>query len=455
MLFTTEWLSTIFTDYVGAAKESLPIGEVVTDSRKETNKALFIPISGEKFDGHDFLKQAFNNGAIAALWEKGRDLPGFLPTDFPVYFVDDTLYALQRLASAYRDLVNPVVIGITGSNGKTTTKDLMTAILKTSFRTHGTKGNLNNHIGLPLTILSMPADAEVLVTEMGMNHSGEIEVLSNIARPDYGIITNIGESHIEYLGTREGIASAKLEIVEGMNQNGCLALDGDEPLLAHMHDQSNVITCGFDAHNDIMIDNVTLGQNRTQFKLSNGEQYTIPLMGRHHALNAALAITVAKQLGVAADTLNETLANLEHTSMRFELLKGKHEVSIINDAYNASPTSMKAAIDVVKQMEGFRRRVLVLGDILELGDQSESFHRSLTDSIVPPITAVFTLGEHAKVISEAAKDKNPNITSMHFTSKESLLKALGEYLSEDTLILFKASRMMQFEWFVEKISNEA
>ncbi|GAA0613072.1 UDP-N-acetylmuramoyl-tripeptide--D-alanyl-D-alanine ligase [Virgibacillus siamensis] len=454
MLFTTEWLSTVFTRYTGSADES-PIDEVVTDSRKKTNQALFIPITGEKFDGHDFLKQAFNNGAVAALWETGRDLPGFLPDDFPVYYVDDTLHALQRLAAVYREKVNPVVIGITGSNGKTTTKDLMSAILKPSFRTHYTKGNLNNHIGVPLTILSMPADSEVLVTEMGMNHFGEIEVLSRIAKPDYAIITNIGESHIEYLGSREGIATAKLEIMEGMKDNGWLILDGDEPLLRHLHNRNNVITCGFDTQNDVIIENVTLGQNRTQFSLSNGEPFSIPLLGRHHALNAALAATVAKRIGVAAETINKAFDSLEHAQMRFELRKGKHGASIINDAYNASPTSMKAAIEVVKQMEGFRRRLLVLGDILELGDQSESFHRSVTDSIAQPITAVFTLGEQAKVISEAVKDKNPNIISMHFTSKDSLLEVLGEYLSEDTLILFKASRMMQFEWFVEQLGNEA
>lgn len=456
MLFTAEWLSNIFTNYKGrAAKDSLAIGEVVTDSRKETNNALFIPIAGEKFDGHDFLKQAFDNGAVATLWEEGRKVPEFLPADFPVYYVGDTLHALQKLASAYREMVKPIVIGITGSNGKTTTKDLMSVVLKSSFRTHYTEGNLNNHIGLPLTILSMPGNTEVLVVEMGMNHFGEIEVLSNIAKPDYAIITNIGESHIEYLGTREGIATAKLEIVKGMKEDGILVIDGDEPLLNQMHNQSNVITCGFDAHNDVIIEKVNLGQTQTKFSLSNGEQFTIPLLGRHHALNASLAFTIAERFGVSVVSLNERLASLEHTSMRFELLKGKNDVSVINDAYNASPTSMKAAIEVVKQMKGFNHKVLVLGDILELGGQSESFHQSIADSVENPITAVFTFGERAEVISETVKERNLNIPSVHFSSKDSLLEALEEYAAEDTLILFKASRMMQFEWFVEKLMNPA
>ncbi|WP_077326009.1 UDP-N-acetylmuramoyl-tripeptide--D-alanyl-D-alanine ligase [Virgibacillus siamensis] len=451
MLFTTEWLSTIFKDCQGAFKEPLPIKEVVTDSRKNTNKALFIPISGETFDGHDFINQAFNNGAVGTLWEKGKELPGFLPTDFPIYFVDNTLVALQQLASAYRDVVDPTVIGITGSNGKTTTKDLMAAVLKKSFRTHNTEGNLNNHIGVPLTILSMPRDTQVLVAEMGMNHFGEIEVLSNIIKPDYAIITNIGESHIEYLGSREGIATAKLEIIKGMNEDGCLILDGDELLLKQMHSRNNVITCGFDAHNDVIIKHVNLGQKRTHFTLSNGEQYAIPLMGGHHALNATFAITIAGKMGVSATDMNDALSTLEHTSMRFELLQGTNGVSVINDAYNASPTSTKAAITVVKQMDGFDQKVLVLGDILELGEQSELFHQSIANVIDNSITAVFTLGEQAERITQETKQNNPSIICRHYKSKEVLLEALGEYLRQDTLILFKASRMMQFEWFVEEI----
>lgn len=453
MLFTTEWLTSIFGDYKGVATDPIGIAEVATDSRKKTHKSLFIPIIGENFDGHDYIKQAFNQGAVAVLWQKEKQLPSFLPTDFPVFFVEDTLEALQELASFYRKKINPIVIGITGSNGKTTTKDIVASVVKTVFNTQQTKGNLNNHIGLPLTILSMTPETEVLIVEMGMNQYGEIERLSNIAKPDIAVITNIGESHIEYLGSRAGIAKAKLEIVSGMKENSFLIVDGDEPLLGEMHKRDNVITCGFNADNEVVVEKVKLSQNNTQFQLSDGYEYKLPLLGNHHALNAAFAITVADRLQIPKSKVIKALTELERTSMRFELLKGKNDVSVINDAYNASPTSMRASINVVKQMEGFKHKVLVLGDIFELGNESRLFHQSIAESIDDSISTLFTFGDDSKEISSTVNKRNSAINCSHFTSKTDLLNALEEYLTKDTLILFKASRGMQFEQFVEKLTN--
>ncbi|SFB18951.1 UDP-N-acetylmuramoyl-tripeptide--D-alanyl-D-alanine ligase [Lentibacillus halodurans] len=450
-LFTTQWLTAVFPDYKGAAHKSIEVAEVSTDSRKKTNHSLFIPLVGENFDGHHYMKEAFNQGAVAALWQNKKELPAFLPADFPVFFVEDTLSALQDLAIAYREKVNPAVIGVTGSNGKTTTKDLIASIVGSSLKTHHTIGNLNNQIGVPITILSMPPDTEALVVEMGMNHFGEIETLSNIAKPDYAVITNIGESHIEYLGSREGIAKAKLEITKGMNKDGHLLIDGDEALLRQVHQRRHVITCGFDPGNDVYIKNVNLFTNRTQFELSDGEVYTIPLLGSHHALNAAFAVIIAKLLDVAKDKVKQGLAALKQTSMRFELLSGKNGSSIINDAYNASPTSMKASINVVKQLEGFRQKVLVLGDIFELGEQSKSLHQSVADSIDDSADAVFSLGDDAGDITSIVEKRYQTIDCRHFASKEELSAALEEYVSKDTLILFKASRGMQFESLVKQV----
>src|SRR5690625_3399660 len=225
MLFTMKELALKFSNYHGELDFSLPIETVCTDSRVKMNNSLFIPIIGDNFDGHDFIQQAIHNGAIAAFWDKEIDLPSSIPTYFPIFYVSDTTIALQELASFYRDKVDPIVIGITGSNGKTTTKDIVASVMSTTYETHYTKGNLNNHIGLPLTILSMSRATEVLVLEMGMNDFGEIDLLSKIAKPDYAIITNIGESHIEFLGTREGITQAKLEVLNGMKNNGMLIID--------------------------------------------------------------------------------------------------------------------------------------------------------------------------------------------------------------------------------------
>lgn len=451
MLFTTKWLTEHFINFCGRAQDSITIEEVTTDSRQKVKKSLFIPIIGENFDGHDYIKQAVNNGAVAVLWDEDKPFPTSLPTDFPVFIVNNTLTALQELAAQYRNKINPIVIGITGSNGKTTTKDLVAAVVRTTYRTHYTKGNFNNHIGLPLTILSMDGNTEVLVLEMGMSDFGEIERLSAIAKPDYAIITNVGESHIKFLGSREGIAKAKMEIATGLKDNGMMIIDGDEELLSLVHTQNNTITCGFNKNNHVVIDHVEINHQTTDFQLSDGTTYTIPLLGKHHAKNAAFAIVLGEQLGIDPKKRKQALLGLELTSMRFELMKGMRDVSIINDAYNASPTSMNAAIEVVKQMVGFTEKVLVLGDILELGKHTEAMHLSVAEVIETPITAVFTFGNDAKIISSEVNVNKLGIKGKHFSSKEELLKELQPYLHKDSLILFKASRGLQFESLVEEI----
>lgn len=451
MLFTTEWLCNHFKNYHEKAKNSIGIDTVTTDSRREVKNALFIPLIGERFDGHDYIMQAINNGVAAAFWDINKPLPKLLPKDFPLFFVDDTLTALQELAVQYRKEVNPIVVGITGSNGKTTTKDIVTAVGKRKYNTHHTVGNLNNHIGLPFTILSMPRNTELLVLEMGMSDFGEIELLADIAAPDYAIITNIGESHIEFLGSREGIAKAKLEITKGLKDDGIVIFDGDEPLLHAGIRQPNTITCGFNQGNDVVIDRVAVSQNATAFHLSDGIDYTVPLLGKHHAQNATFAIALGEKLGISKEEIKQALASLKVTSMRFELIEGENGVSMINDAYNASPTSMKAAIEVVKQLDGFTEKVLVLGDILELGVHSEALHRSVSEVIDTPVTAMFTFGKEANAITAAVTETRPYIKAKHFSGKEALLAALKPYLKEDVLILFKASRGMQFESLIESI----
>ncbi|HLR66058.1 UDP-N-acetylmuramoyl-tripeptide--D-alanyl-D-alanine ligase [Virgibacillus alimentarius] len=455
MLFTTKWLSAVFGGHQGQTKDSITINEVTTDSRLKSNKSLFIPLVGENFDGHHYLKQAYDNGAIATLWNKQKDLPSFLPANFPVFYVENTLDALQKLASAYRQEINPTVVGITGSNGKTTTKDIVASVLKKAYKTHYTKGNFNNHIGLPLTILSMERHTEILVLEMGMNHKGEIEKLTKIANPDYAIITNIGESHIEFLGSRKAIANAKLEIVQGMGEKSSLIIDGDEELLASIKPKTNVITCGFHHSNNVVINDTEIFHQETRFHLSDGEWWTIPLLGKHNALNATYAITLGKLLGMNETVISEALQTLERTSMRFEMLEGNNGVSIINDAYNASPTSMKAAIEVMKQIEGFKEKVLILGDILELGDYSKEMHESVAKVITYPVTALFTFGKESKYISDQIQKENQRMTCMHFDSKEKLFVKLRGYLRKDALLLFKASRGMQLESLVEAIQKKS
>src|SRR5699024_4815645 len=264
----------------------------MTDSRKFAANSLFIPIVGERFDSHQFLAQAIENGAVATLWDESQTIPEAFAEEISFFLVDDTIIAMQQLAKAYRKLIDPLVVGITGSNGKTTTKDLVSATLRQAFRAHATKGNFNNDIGLPLTILSMPRKTEVLILEMGMNHFHEIERLTYIAEPNYAIITNIGESHIEFLGSREGIAKAKLEIKEGLQQDGALIIDGDEALLDHIKQEKYVVSCGYSNNNDIVLSNIKLENQRTYFTYQQ-DTYHVPLLGKHHAKNACFAIWIA------------------------------------------------------------------------------------------------------------------------------------------------------------------
>lgn len=451
MLFSSEELFSYFPKNIRTSDSPFMIQEVNTDSRKKSKNSLFIPIAGDTFNGHHYIDEAIKNGAIAALWEEGETLPKTIPVDFPIFLVADTIQALQKLAYEYRQKVNPIVIGITGSNGKTTTKDLTASILKTTYQTHATEGNLNNHIGLPLTILSMPSSTEVLVVEMGMNHFGEIDRLSKIARPDFAVITNIGESHIENLGSREGILQAKLELLHGLKDNGMLIIDGDEPLLSSFFTKSYVMTCGFDVNNKIRVDNVQMDDKHTRFRVCSEEYYTIPLLGKHHAKNATYAFTIAKKLNVSIENIQKGFSSLNLPSMRFEFLEGKKGVTIINDAYNASPTSMKASIDVVRQMENYSEKVLVLGDILELGTHAKELHESIASTIQPPITAVFTYGKHIKYLHDVLIENNNNFIVQYFESKEDLVETLKHYLREDTLLLFKASRGMKFEKIISKL----
>ncbi|WP_339227605.1 UDP-N-acetylmuramoyl-tripeptide--D-alanyl-D-alanine ligase [Oceanobacillus sp. FSL K6-2867] len=453
MLFTTNWLAKQFPSYQGRGQENITIKQVTTDSRTKGEGLLFVPLVGENFDGHDFVKQAIENGACAIIWDESKYLPDSIPNNLPIYFVKDTLKALQDLSSAHRTEVDPIVIGITGSNGKTTTKDLASAVVKTTYRTHATKGNFNNHIGLPLTILSMDRNTEALIVEMGMSNFEEIDLLTRIARPDIAIITNIGESHIEFLGSREGIAKAKLEIVNGLDKDGILIIDGDEPLLREKNIEQKKITCGFSEENDYNISEVKIHTTETEFVFSDGISYHIPLFGKHHAKNASFALALGKFLNIPTEKSKQALQNLKLTGMRFELVKGKNNVSIINDAYNASATSMKAAIEVVKQMSGFQEKVLVLGDILELGDHAREFHESVAEVIEEPITVLFTYGDHAKWIQAAVQAKDQKIVCKHFASKEELVHELDPYLTKNSLLLFKASRGLKFEEMIEAIST--
>ncbi len=422
------------------------VAGVTTDTRKITNANLFVPLQGEKSNGHDHVQQAFEQGASASFWEHNQPNP---PEGTALVFVDDSLKALQQLAKAYLNELDTKVIGITGSNGKTTTKDMTASILGTKYRVHKTSGNFNNHIGLPLTVLSAPEDTEMLILEMGMSSRGEISLLSKIGQPDAAIITNIGESHLLDLGSREGIADAKMEIVEGLKPDGVLIYNGDEPLLINRVTDLEIrkISFGRSLTNDYYPLKIESGQDDMKFTIEKEGQheFLLPVLGTHNVLNSMAAIAVGREMGVSFDEIAKGLSELKLTNMRMEVTFGAKGEKIINDAYNASPTSMKAAIELVKAMTDATKKILVLGDMLELGPEEAAYHYKMGELITEEIDYVLAYGNLSANLAEGAKGNLGAERVFHFDDKQALVQKLKELTEPHALVLVKASRGMRLE----------
>ena len=436
--------------------EDIEIIGVSTDSRKIETNQLFVPLIGENFDGHQFIQTAIEKGATATLWKRSIPYPNELNKSIPVILVDDTLVALQRLAKEYKNMVQPIVVGVTGSNGKTTTKDLIASILRQKYKVHKTIGNLNNHIGLPLTLLSMPFDTEVAVLEMGMSNKGEIELLTNIAQPDIAVITNIGESHIEYLKTRENIALAKLEIVKGLKEQGLLIANGDEPLLRNLvggngHFQIKWIGNG-EKNQSYPVEKKLLDSEKMFFTTSDGADYVLPLLGNHNVINAMLAIEVGKKLNIDVPTIKKGLEELQITGMRLEKQVAKNGALLLNDAYNASPTSMKASLELLASFPNTLKKVAILGDMLELGKQEKEYHNEIGRLCASlNIDHLITTGTLGKEIFRGALNANLDDQDATHLPIEDISDFVLHHFDQNTVILVKASRGVHLERVVETI----
>nr|WP_263323824.1 UDP-N-acetylmuramoyl-tripeptide--D-alanyl-D-alanine ligase [Neobacillus sp. Marseille-Q6967] len=433
------------------------ISGVSIDSRKISSGNLFIPFKGEQVDGHKYVEDSIKKGAAAALWQSDVPNP---PTHLPILIVDDCLKALQDLARQYRNELPVKVIGITGSNGKTTTKDMTASLLSTSYNVKKTEGNYNNHIGLPLTVLGLDEDTEIAVLEMGMSGRGEIEFLTKLACPDAVVITNIGESHLLDLGSREAIAEAKLEILQGLKENGLAVLHGDEPLLMDRIHQFKgnvqVQTFGRKKSNDLYPTDIIQLDQGNRFKINDStETFELPVLGTHNIMNALAAMLIARYFSVPYEIMNKGLANTKLTNMRMELVEGVKGEKIINDAYNASPTSMMAAIELVSNLKGYEQIILVLGDMLELGPQEEQYHTQIGEGLNPEkIDLLFTYGQLGKHIAKGAYSSFGEKRVFAFTDKEELIIELEKYVHEKTLVLVKASRGMKLEDIVTALQKK-
>lgn len=422
---------------------------VSIDTRTIEKNNLFVPFPGENVDGHRFIDNAFEKGAALSLTEHEIDSEG----QRPLIKVEDGLKALQEISKSYLNMVSPKVIAITGSNGKTTTKDMVECLLAPYYKVKKTIGNYNNEIGLPLTILQLDHDTDISILEMGMDAKGDIEYLSEMTSPDVAVITNIGESHIEKLGSRENIASAKYEIVNGLKETGTFIYSRDYPLLEQIVERDvayKIRSGGLDEANDLQITNVKQTAEGTVFNVSGiGTPVEIPQLGVHNSSNAVLALLAAEAVGLDISKVQHHFRDLKVTDMRMEQVNHASGALFINDAYNASPSSMKSAINTIGNMD-YDVKILVLADILELGTYRRELHESVGKYInesANEFSLLLTYGRDAEMIHETVDDTRKK----HFGSLEELAEELKMHLDENTVVLLKGSRGMGVERVIEYI----
>ncbi|MFD1203663.1 UDP-N-acetylmuramoyl-tripeptide--D-alanyl-D-alanine ligase [Sporosarcina contaminans] len=432
----------------GQMLENSIVTGVSIDTRTIAPGDLFIPFRGEQVNGHRFVRQAFEKGAAASLWLK--DEPD-APQDLPLIFVDDAEKALQQIAKSYRYLLDCKIIGVTGSNGKTSTKDLIAGVLSPHFKVKKTEGNFNNELGLPLTLLSLEEDTEVAVLEMGMSGFGEISFLSEMAEPHFAVITNIGEAHMQDLGSREGIAKAKFEIIDGLQDGGILFYDGDEPLLKPFVESANgLFSVSFGHQNglDLSITDLYASDEGSRFTISgkvNGT-FTIPVYGSHQVKNALAAILIANELGMTADQIRESLKNCRLTDMRMQPVLADNGALYINDAYNAAPTSMSAALNFLKETALRSEKWVVLGDMLELGDDERYYHESIADQLgTLSLNGILLYGPRMKWLFEKLQQSGQPNVYWSETDIEPIVNVLSKDTNENSIVLLKGSRGVELE----------
>ncbi|MDD3569864.1 MAG: UDP-N-acetylmuramoyl-tripeptide--D-alanyl-D-alanine ligase [Lachnospiraceae bacterium] len=437
--------------FLKTCDRNLKIEKLTTDTREIEKGSLFIPFQGDNFDGHDFIEQAFEKGALCCFSQKKIEAKGI------IILVEDTRKAFRMLAMYYLTLFNVKVVGITGSVGKTTTKDMIASVLEEKYKVLKTQGNFNNEIGLPKTIFNLEDDHEVAVLEMGMNSFGEISRLSEIAKPDIAVITNVGVSHIENLGSREGILRAKSEIFEYLKKDGVAVLNADNDMIATLSGKLNFKTFWFSIENksDFYAENIAPigleGIKCTVVFKDEKTDVTIPVPGEHMVLNALSAAAVGKALNLTMEQIKRGIENFVPTAMRMAVNKTDFGLTLINDAYNANPVSMKAAIDVLCTSKG--RTVAIMGDMFELGNFAPSLHYEVGEYAVKAgVFLSICIGENSLKIYDGIKENGGN--AMYFKTQEEFLQSnLKEiFISGDT-VLIKASRGMHFEKTAEKLQE--
>jgi UDP-N-acetylmuramoyl-tripeptide--D-alanyl-D-alanine ligase len=430
---------------------------VSIDSRKVSKNNLFVPIKGMTVNGHKFINDVIEKGACATLWNKDEPNP---PENIAVLLVEDTLKALQDLALWYRNTLSAKIVGITGSNGKTSTKDITAGVLSQKFKTQKTMGNFNTEIGVPYTLLSLDEDCEAAVIEMGMERKGEIDFLTRLVQPDIGIITSVGLVHIDNFPSIEEIAKAKLEITEGIKENGLFIYFGDDPLIERtvnatkMKHSIRKQTFGLEEHNTLFLTDFSESMEGINFKVNDqglGELY-VEMLGKHQALNSMAAILAARELGMNDEEIRLGLLRIEKTGLRNEVIK-INDCTILNDCYKSNPVSISAALDIFELIDA-KKKITVLGDMLGYREMSHDMHYNVGKNLaLHNIDELVTIGQEAKFMAKGAKENTKIKSIVEFDTKEEATEYLKKYMDENCAILIKGSRFLKLEYIVNTLKN--
>ncbi|WP_338215440.1 UDP-N-acetylmuramoyl-tripeptide--D-alanyl-D-alanine ligase [Companilactobacillus muriivasis] len=428
--------------------EDVEITGVCFDSRKAKKGDLFFPLQGDR-DGHEFIDSAIENGVSATIWQSDHDIPN---DKIPYVVVKNVSNAFETLAKYYLNKVNPKVVAVTGSNGKTTTKDMIAKILSTSNNVAKTPQNFNNEIGVPFTILNMPTNTEVLVIEMGMDRPGQIDHLSSIANPDISVITMIGEAHIEFFGTRDKIADAKMEITDHLNEDGAFVYNGDEPLLLERAKNVEQRQLSFGSHdsNDLYATEIQAGKTTTSFTTNQWPdvKFEIPMMGEYNVNNALAALLVGRALHIKPVAMQKALGELFVTENRTEWLKSQNGADILSDVYNSNPTAAIEVLHSLKDIKTDGRKLIVLGDMLELGDASKRLHESLAEHIDgADFEKVYLVGPDMKYLRDKLSSKYDQNDLLWYDKDQlaDLTTDLKKELKPNDTVLLKASHGIHLE----------
>lgn len=433
--------------------EDKVIRNISLDSRSVEGDCLFIAVKGENTDGHKYLRGAAENGAAAVMVHE--DIGEF---PLPVIRVENTEQGLLNMAAGYRDEFSIPVVAVTGSVGKTTTKDMTAAVLGVKYATLKTAGNQNNQFGMPQTLLRLSGETQAAVIEMGMTGLHEIEVLSLAAKPDTAIITNVGVSHLEQLGTRENIRRAKLEVLCGLRPGGALILNGDNDMLAPVGSETwpHILRCSLrDPQADFFAADYRDDGQELSFTVVHGEErahVVLPLSGEHHVMDALLALAAGHCHGVSLEAGAEALAQLHPSGLRQKRMEVRG-IQLVADCYNANPDSMRASLLAFAKLPVMGKRIAVLGDMLELGSISEASHREAGNLCAETgVSLLLCMGEESRKMAEAARARG--LDARHFTAGEELVKTLRQEAAAGDAVLFKASHSMGFEKLIELFTGK-